>query len=301
MSENKEQFAIEKRNAVDVVANKLKLLQASGELHLPMNYSAENALKSAWLILQSTLDKNDKPALSVCTKDSVANALLKMVVLGLNPEKKQGYFIVYGTQLSFDVSYFGDMHIAKAVDDTIYDIYAEVVYEGDTFEYEIKRGKKVIAKHQQTLGNVDKQKIVAAYCVVIRENGSEDTTVMTMDEIKQSWKQSKMHPVDGNGAIKIDSTHGKFTAEMAKRTVVRKACKPIVRSSDDRNLLKMYNETTPEIQVAAEIYENANSTLIDVTEYEVVDGQEPASEQITTNPPDNSPAETKEQRKPDFA
>ena len=283
VEQKQEILAMEKRSAVDVVASKLKQLQASGELHLPMNYSAENALKSAWLILQSTVDRDKKPALTVCTKDSIANALLKMVTLGLNPEKKQGYFIVYGSQLSFDVSYFGDMHIAKSVDDTIYEIYPEVVYEGDAFEYEIKRGKKVITKHQQSLGNVDKQKIVAAYCVIVRENGSEDTTIMTMEEIKQSWKQSKMNPIDANGAIKADSTHGKFAAEMAKRTVIRKACKMVINASDDSNLfVKTYREATEataDVRVAAEIAENANGDIIDVTPTEVEDASDESTEE----------------------
>jgi recombination protein RecT len=39
--------------------------------------------------------------LQACTRDSIANALLDMAVQGLNPAKKQGYFIAYGKQLVF--------------------------------------------------------------------------------------------------------------------------------------------------------------------------------------------------------
>lgn len=45
------------------------------------------------MTLQSMTDKNRKPALTVCTKDSIANSLLDMVVQALNPVKKQCYFI----------------------------------------------------------------------------------------------------------------------------------------------------------------------------------------------------------------
>lgn len=87
-------ISIVQKDVVDTVLSKIKDFEEAGELKLPANYSAANALKSAWLILQETKDRNDKPALVVCTKESVANALLDMVVQGLSPMKKQCYFIV---------------------------------------------------------------------------------------------------------------------------------------------------------------------------------------------------------------
>ena len=60
----------------------------SGELRLPADYSPENAMKSAWLMLQETVDRDKKPALQVCTRESVYNALLGMAVQGLKPRQK---------------------------------------------------------------------------------------------------------------------------------------------------------------------------------------------------------------------
>ena len=57
------QLAIVKKDVIDTVANKIKGFQQSKELHLPENYSPENALKSAFLILQGTLDMSKKPVL----------------------------------------------------------------------------------------------------------------------------------------------------------------------------------------------------------------------------------------------
>src|SRR5690606_36842274 len=110
---NQNSIARVKRDTVDVVAERVRHFQERGEIHFPANYSPENAMKSAWLILQETKDRNKRPALDVCTKDSLANALLDMVVQGLNPQKKQGYFIVYGKQLVFLGSYFGTMAVTK--------------------------------------------------------------------------------------------------------------------------------------------------------------------------------------------
>jgi recombination protein RecT len=290
---------IAKKETIDIVTAKVKEFQDKGELFFPANYVPENALKSAWLIIQETQDKEKKAALDVCTKESIANSLLSMVVQGLNPDKKQCYFIVYGNKLVMQRSYFGSMAVARSVNPDIDDIYAMTVYEGDEFEYQIVRGKKVITKHNQKLENIKKEKIVAAYCNILYIDGKEEATIMTLEEIKQSWKMSKMYPIDDKGNIKKDSTHDKFTADMCMKTVINKACKPIINSSDDRNIVARYARETDdallEAEVEEEIAENANKEVLDIDSsgYTVV---EDASEAT----PDNSAAEpTTQSENPD--
>lgn len=280
-------LALIKKDTVDVVAQKVREFQERREIHLPSNYSPENAMKAAWLILQETVDRDKKPALQVCTQNSIANSLLDMVVQGLNPAKKQGYFIVYGNKLAFQRSYFGTMAVTKQVDETIEDIFAEVVYEGDVFKYRINRGKKEITEHEQALENVSGKKIRAAYCMIIDTDGQvKKTEIMTFDEIKQAWKQSQMHPVDEKGNVKTGSTHDKFTAEMAKKTVINKCCKPIINSSSDSYLFRQSVNRTDEIiaetEAADEIAKNANSEVIDI-EAEVKD--EPEAPREVEAPP----------------
>ena len=82
-------IAIVKKNVVDKVETRVREFQANNELDIPANYSPSNAMKSAWLILQEVKDRNGKPAIEVCTKASMANALLDMVVQGLNTAKTQ--------------------------------------------------------------------------------------------------------------------------------------------------------------------------------------------------------------------
>ena len=94
----------------DVVNSKLAGLQDEGLVIAP-NYAPANALKSAFFKILKTKDRNKKPALEVCTKDSVANALLEMVTQGLSPAKNQCYFIVYGNELQLQRSYFGTMAV----------------------------------------------------------------------------------------------------------------------------------------------------------------------------------------------
>lgn len=264
-------LALIKKDVVDVVGKKVQEFVSRGELHLPPNYSVENAMKSAWLILQNTVDKDKRPVLQVCTRDSIANALLDMAVQGLNPAKKQGYFIAYGNQLVFQRSYFGTMAVTKRVTGAK-DIFAEVVYKGDEFEYEILNGNKYITKHVQRIENVDPDNIVAAYCTIIFDDDRQFTDIMTWAEIQKAWSKSKNNP-DREG-----STHKDFAQEMARKTVINRACKRYLNSSDDGSLLMYHvnraDEVAAEAEVEAEIEQNANKEIIDIEPEEAEEMEE---------------------------
>lgn len=241
---NKSNLPAMAKQQVATVENRVTEMEKSGQIYLPENYSASNALRSAFLLLQEVKDKDKRPALEVCTQASITNALLDLVIQGLNPAKQQAYFLVYGTQLVCHRSYHGTMAVARMVNPHIPDdgfSYA-IVYKDDELIYEIKRGKCRIVTHKQKLENIDKAKIKAAYCEIYDEdNKLINSELMTLEQIKQSWKQSPVHPIDDKGNIKPMSTHGKFTEDMALRTVISKACKPIINSSSDAELMKATN------------------------------------------------------------
>jgi len=264
-------LAINQQSIVDVVGSKINSFLMSGELALPKNYSIENAMKFAWLALQDVKDKENRPALEVCTKDSIVNSLLSMVVQGLNVGKNQGYFIAYGVKLAFQRSYFGTMAITKMVEPRIDDFAFMVVYQGDKFKYGIHQGKKMVTDHEQELDNVQKDKIRAAYCMALDHEGKVfRTEIMTLAEIHQSWKQSKQNPFDDKGHLRPGTTHYKFTADMCLRTVINKCCKPIINTSTDSQLLldiiKKTEDLADRAEVEAEIEEQANKgAVIDIT------------------------------------
>ena len=246
--EEKQLVVKEERNIRDNVLNKIHQFQSNGQIYFPENYSPENALKSAWLKLQEVKDKNGKLALETCTQPSIANALLNMVIQGLNPMKNQCYFIPYGNQLTLMRSYFGSIAVAKQFGE-IKDITAEVIYEGDKVETEIKRGKTIIVSHSRSFENINKAKIVGAYATILYNDNTEESLIMTMDQIRTSWKKSKLNP-DGK-----DSTHSQFTEDMSKRTVINKICKYYINTKDDSNLnmIKKAFETSDEEMKEAEV------------------------------------------------
>lgn len=280
MSEIKNAVTVAEKNITDTVLSRVQELENSNQLHFPANYSYQNALKSAWLILQETKDRNGKLALQACTKESVANTLLNMVIQGLSPAKKQAYFIVYGNQLQLSRSYFGTVAVTKRLKD-VKDVFAEVIYEADEFAYEINldTGRKQITKHVQSFENIDNTKIKGAYAVVLLENGERTVEVMNIKQIRAAWNQGQ---AKGNSGA-----HNNFGEEMCKKTVINRACKMYVNTSDDSDLLiEAINEGDKEPmgeqeQINYEIVDEANGELLDIgtaPEEEIQTVEEPAIE-----------------------
>lgn len=264
-----------KKETADIVLSKVQVFHKNGELDLPPNYSPSNALKSAWLMLQGVKDRDDNPALQVCTRTSIANALLNMVIQGLNPAKDQCYFIVYGTTLTLQRSYHGARAVALRVDDRLDDIYAEVIYKGDELDFDINLGQRYPGTHHQKFQNIDDNNIVGAYAVAIGKDGKvRRCELMTIKQIHQSWKQSPMKPVNDDGTIKPNSVHAKFPVEQCRKTVVNKISKHIINASSDSGLdiligsIRRTDEEAYEAETRQEIEDFANSgEVIDIGDH----------------------------------
>lgn len=219
---------------IDGLSAQLTKKQEYG-LSFPSNYSVSNALNSAYLILQETTDRNQKPVLQSCSKQSIASSLIDMTVQGLNPVKKQCYFIAMGGKLKLMRSYQGTMAVAKRCG--VATVNAEIIYEGDTFKYHIENGVKYIDEHIQDFMNIDTDKIKGAYAVLTLEEGSTYTEIMNIKQLKKAWSKGYGYK-DGAGV------HGDFTDQMAKKTVISRACKNIINSSDDANLQEAFENTS---------------------------------------------------------
>ena len=198
----------------------------NGTIIVPDGYNFIAAINSAMYLLSEATDRNGKPALEVCTPKSINYSLAKMVLLGLNPMFKQGYFIVYGTELQFMPSYFGERSMAERTGIT--DIVARVVFDKDEFSCEFKDGYPII-KHVYVGGD----KITHAYCLFTLPNGRRSGDVMTFAQILKSWAHSK----DPNRKSQNDSPE-----EMAKRTVTRRALKPYINSFIGDDVITNENE-----------------------------------------------------------
>ncbi|EKP98161.1 RecT family recombinational DNA repair protein [Lacticaseibacillus casei 12A] len=206
--------------------------QTERGLVLPPNYSAGNALTSAYLMLSdssnglSVVQKMEKGEI---TKTSVFQALQDMVVQGLSPAKNQGYFIQYGKQLQWTRSYFGAVAIVKRQRDVEGTPTAEVIYEDDVFETGVDdQFRTIVTKFKHSFQNQDKP-IIGAFARITFKDGHSEYTIMTKKEIDQSWSHTKMKSSGG--------PQKEFPQEMAKRTVLNRAAKMIINTSDDNDLV----------------------------------------------------------------
>jgi len=228
----------------------------NGTIIVPEGFNYISAINSAMYLLSEATDKNGRPALEVCTAKSINYSLTKMVLLGLNPMLKQGYFIVYGNELQFMPSYFGDRAMAERTGIT--DIVARVVYDTDEFSCEFKNGYPTI-KHVYGGGD----KITHAYCLFTLPNGRRAGDVMTFAQILKSWAHSK----DPNRKSQNDSPE-----EMAKRTVTRRALKPYINSFVGDDVITNENEDQVIVleQDSEEIQEPETSSEVENKEPEAV-------------------------------
>lgn len=210
------------------VLDRVSEMEQAGALVLPKGYHAGNALKSAWLYLQTIEDRSHNKAIDTCTKASIANVLLDMVIRGEHP-MKHCYFIPYGNQLTFMEKYTGKLMRAKR-DTEIAEVNANVIREGEEFVYTVdKKGLLQLVSHKPTFQTMGKP-IVGAYAVVVNKDGSTHLEVMTMDMIQKAWNQGGFGDKD-----RQTGAHKNFTDQMCKKTVIARACKVALESSSDRD------------------------------------------------------------------
>lgn len=227
----------------DQVMSRVMDLEKSQGFMLPKGYSASNALNKALIDLQttpSTVKGVDGTMMSTSDPRSVAQALFDMVIQGLSPNQTQVYFIQRRNykdntiKLELQRSYFGTQMVLKRLPE-IEDIQAFVVHDGDElqtdFDIGSMRDKVVSFKHNWENQDND---IKAALAIIYKSNGEHEITVMTKKEIDIAWQAAKTKNV-------ID----KFPGEMAKRTVINRAAKNIINTSNgNQELLASISNTS---------------------------------------------------------
>lgn len=239
-------------------------------LTFPKDYNYSNELMGAYLILKETTDANKKPVLESCSQASIANTLMDMVTLGVSMQKKQCYPVAYGGKLQCQISVYGNTCIARRYG--LKTIDAMCIYDGDEFEYHIENARIVVDIHKQDFLHINKDKIVGAYAIVTMEDGNQYVELMSIDMIKQAWKQGFGYKENGNG------THQKFTDQMALKTVKNRALKYIIRTYGTQavsdafdNFENAETEDRVEMDVQHDIQQNANSEDFPFDEPEVVE------------------------------
>lgn len=257
---------VQEKSITDKVFNRVVDLEIKGAVDLPDNYSVGNALKSAYFKLKDLKNKDNKPVLEFCSSESIANALLDMVVQGLNPAKEQCYFIPFGQDLQMMRSYLGTIAITKRLEG-VKDVVAYAIYKEDLLEFgfDFITGKQVIKEYKPNIHKHKPEDIIGALALIIGYDEILYTEYMDIDQIRNAWNMGKM-----NGASKA---HKNFKDQMVIKTVVNRACKKYWTTSDDSylsaSLQEAMNRTDREFEVELE---KANTEEIPIDD-DVIDGE----------------------------
>jgi len=258
---------------VESVISRVENLKELGQIHLPKNYSPQNAVRAAFLVLK---EKGDD--LAKVTTESIQSAMFKMVVSGLSVAKKQGDFIRYGNKMVFSPEYHGNKAMVKRMCDVI-EVTHNTVYKKDEFEYTSdKNGRKQIVKHVQKIENLVADQIIGAYATATFSDETTQSEVMSFDQIKRSWMM---------GATKGNSpAHRNFPDRMAEKTVANRLMTSLINASDDGSLFDKDNEEQPRKEFVPEKKQKV--------EFEEINDDEPSNENETEENQEPEPTPTPE-------
>lgn len=224
---------------------------ATVEDALPKDFNKARFVQNAIAVVSENKD------IQKFKQEQIFAGLVKGAVLGLDFMNHEAYLVGYGSNLQFQLSYRGAVKLAKKYSiEPIKGVHADVVREGDTFEYEVKENKTIINFKPLPFnaGNV-----IGAYAYVEFENGDILAEMMSIDELDAVQKVSKM----GNGGA-----WKSFPNEMRKKVVIKRLMKHIDIEMETPQQRTIYDDDegiaqTPEDvidSVAVEIEENANQT-----------------------------------------
>lgn len=250
-----------------VINQAISMYQTSVENNLfdiPNNYSYKNAIQQARYLLEKPFEsgKNQgKTILDICTPQSILRSVMEMAQKGLNPDKKQCYFIPYGNTCTLSVSYQGNVAMAKRSGVDIGDVYGYAVYKDDELDlsYDIKLGIIKITSYKPNPSKWSKNNLVGAFAVIIDSKGDvKYTEYMTMEQIKDAWSM---------GAAKGNSpAHKNFPDQQAIKTVKSRAVKSFVNTSDDSDIVNEEEKTMIYVdkEFDEKVNKNANKKTLEI-------------------------------------
>lgn len=189
--------------------------EAVASILQPYSLAIANALPNGGrpdrIIQSAVFQITSNPALGNCTAKSVIGCVLNASLLGMNPALKQCFFIPYGDQATFQLSYTGLIALARR-SGMVLDVYAQVVRRKDRFEVTHGTDRKIV--HVPDLSDTSED-FTAVYAVVKYSNGGTEFTVMTTDQVEKRRMKSKTQRGAATGVW------AEWKEEMWKKTALR--------------------------------------------------------------------------------
>jgi recombination protein RecT len=231
----------------------VKAYLSSDELIRAVDDALPSHIDRARFLKTCAVNFNKLPKLQLSTKNSIYDSILKLAYLGLFPDGRLAYLIPYqnkraGTvECQAQVDYKGYVELAYRSKQVL-SIHADVIYEGDDFQYDLGHVTKHIPWAWRKDRPEKKGKCLGAYCIV-KMVDAEKHEVMDFDQLEGIRRRSKSA---NEGPWVTD------TDEMRKKTVFRRASKWIPLSPEVQHALSVDDDT-----LDVELNSQARSVSID--------------------------------------
>jgi recombination protein RecT len=202
-------------------------IQLFPEIANDKTFNAKQAIISMALKLKETKDKAGRPAIDVCTRESIAQVAQELLVKRLDPLKSQVSLIVRGDKLSFHQQYQGAVKRALELNPFLSHFNFVPIYKNDKVEMEIgKDGSYGIKSHTTSFANIGNNNLIGGYVRAIKKDGSVYMTeVMTMEQIKIAWSKSS------NSSL---SVHHAFPLRMVRKTILNGLCNWLINTTGEQ-------------------------------------------------------------------
>lgn len=182
------------------------------------------------IFAKQAFDNSD--ALQKCSTASIRNAIVNIALTGasLNPALQQAFLIPRKGKCCLDFSYRGLCKIA--VDsESVYDIDATAVLEGDDFYYEQGLNPVLVHKPKMYADEKSKPAVLCAYAIATLHHGIKKFIVLDREKIDRARKSAQTKNV-----------WDEHFDEMAKKTAVKLLYKLLPQSERMSVAVKALNE-----------------------------------------------------------
>lgn len=247
----------------------VKVMEGQIKLALPSVITPERFTR----MVLSAISTNSK--LAECTPKSFLGAMMTAAQLGVEPNTAlgQAYLIPYRNhgvmECQFQLGYKGLIDLAYRSGEVSI-IQAQVVYENDTFEYELGLEPKL----RHVPATKDRGKAIAYYAMYKCKDGGYGFEVMSADDVRaHAQKYSKAY---------ANSPWQTNFDEMAKKTVLKRVLKYAPLRSDF--VKAVVQDETIKTELTPDMYEAPDTTIYADYEVDESTGEAvPANEEATTN------------------
>lgn len=211
---------------VEAIKQQLIALAPQFKAALPSNVTVERFVQVTMTAISQNQKMVEALGQSAYSRRTFYAAAAKCAQDGLIPDGREAAFVSFKNkdEGAEQITYFPMVHgILKKVRNSgeLVDITAEVVYEGDEFDYQL--GEKANIYHRPNWRG-DRGKPIAAYAIARTKDGGIYREVMTEAQI-QAVRNVSRSKDSGPWA-------GPFADEMRRKSVVRRLSKYLPMSSD---------------------------------------------------------------------